>query len=842
MPDPQRFDVEAARKAGYSDQDILGHLTSTRKFDVAGAKKSGYSDAEIIQHLASTPAPESQTEQPPEPSFGQKLLGYAAGAAANLTNTDVTKGAIKGAGRTALNIGQMALSGSPMTAGAAPALVAATESKYGPSLKPKNPAQEWGFMAEQFAEFFIPTGSGAIKAAATAPRWIKILVGVGREALDIGMKTYAQTKDPQAALKAAGVGGAVGAAGEAAAGAKVFSGLKGRLSPKEKEAVAEVMKRGVPVSAADVTGNRVLKAGEQKLGYVIGAIGPMEEHAAKKASRGVEELEKIPKSMPGKAASEVGAGQDVEKALRGRITDLKKDADKSYDVARAELAKTRKTVQTGTTPGSIIDPRTKQLVQVPVMAEVEAPVAMKPIRSALKPYYDELTGRLPETMRESSPGYATLKKIVEGKEDSIDALSLDKDLSTVKGFLRRYGSGLKDKSGRYAAAVVRELEDGVSKAIGDASPAALDALKRGRVAVRQYYSADELLSRLMPKGKSESAIYERLTQSSGRFLPDLKELNRIAPGEVQTVARTYMQGLVDDITKEGRLERLGMARKKLSNLQPEVRNLLFGKQHADKVDAFLRGLQQIGADTALGSAKWRAISESLAVAGTAAFGWFYGHPYTAAVAAGTPFVANRLAYLLTSPQGVTRLTTAMRLPLSSHGFTRALQALGAEAAKADSQPAQEEQTETPPTENSSATPPEGGTSSVTSESQPARKGVIQSSETGAPPGTSTESAPASPKSTSRLSTKTEEPPVSKAGTATPPARESMIKVGQSYGGAGGSYKVLATTADTVQYELTDKAGKVTKATVSRDEFEKMINTSKRRAEPVTVPPPGAEVY
>jgi hypothetical protein len=49
------FDVNAARQAGYSDAEILQHLTQSRNFDVQGALKSGYSTGEIIDHLSATP-------------------------------------------------------------------------------------------------------------------------------------------------------------------------------------------------------------------------------------------------------------------------------------------------------------------------------------------------------------------------------------------------------------------------------------------------------------------------------------------------------------------------------------------------------------------------------------------------------------------------------------------------------------------------------------------------------------------------------------------------------------------------------------------------------------------
>lgn len=46
------FDITAARKAGYSESEILTHLAGTTKFDLAGARKAGYSDAELLAHMS----------------------------------------------------------------------------------------------------------------------------------------------------------------------------------------------------------------------------------------------------------------------------------------------------------------------------------------------------------------------------------------------------------------------------------------------------------------------------------------------------------------------------------------------------------------------------------------------------------------------------------------------------------------------------------------------------------------------------------------------------------------------------------------------------------------------
>lgn len=54
------FDVEGARKAGYSDAEIAQHLSQQNKFDFEGARKAGYNDAEIVNHLASLAPPKQQ--------------------------------------------------------------------------------------------------------------------------------------------------------------------------------------------------------------------------------------------------------------------------------------------------------------------------------------------------------------------------------------------------------------------------------------------------------------------------------------------------------------------------------------------------------------------------------------------------------------------------------------------------------------------------------------------------------------------------------------------------------------------------------------------------------------
>ena len=52
MPNDKQFDVQGARKAGYSDDEIISHLATLKNFDLAGAKNAAYSTQDILYHLA----------------------------------------------------------------------------------------------------------------------------------------------------------------------------------------------------------------------------------------------------------------------------------------------------------------------------------------------------------------------------------------------------------------------------------------------------------------------------------------------------------------------------------------------------------------------------------------------------------------------------------------------------------------------------------------------------------------------------------------------------------------------------------------------------------------------
>ncbi|HEX7891474.1 MAG TPA: hypothetical protein VF522_19135 [Ramlibacter sp.] len=113
------FDVEAARKAGYSDAEIADYLASGNKFDAKKAREAGYTDSELIAHLAGKTDLSSQipvekganttpTGEKPT-TITEKLVG--AGEAALSTVTGLTGGAVGSVAGTAAGMAREAVNG-----------------------------------------------------------------------------------------------------------------------------------------------------------------------------------------------------------------------------------------------------------------------------------------------------------------------------------------------------------------------------------------------------------------------------------------------------------------------------------------------------------------------------------------------------------------------------------------------------------------------------------------------------------------------------------------------------------------------------------------------------------
>jgi len=104
------FDVDGARRAGYSDKDIAEYLAPRRNFNIVGAREAGYSDADIVSYLMSRPAPAgretvapTQVTEAPAQRAPTPERGFFGGIASLAGDTGAS--IVTGAGSTLSGIG-----------------------------------------------------------------------------------------------------------------------------------------------------------------------------------------------------------------------------------------------------------------------------------------------------------------------------------------------------------------------------------------------------------------------------------------------------------------------------------------------------------------------------------------------------------------------------------------------------------------------------------------------------------------------------------------------------------------------------------------------------------------
>lgn len=118
------FDVEAARKAGYTDAEIAAGLAERASFDLKGAKSAGYSDSEVIAMLSASAKPaaiipgqeaamaeraKAAATPKAKPSLAEKAIGTLEAGANALTGA--TTGALGMAGGLVTGLAQRAANG-----------------------------------------------------------------------------------------------------------------------------------------------------------------------------------------------------------------------------------------------------------------------------------------------------------------------------------------------------------------------------------------------------------------------------------------------------------------------------------------------------------------------------------------------------------------------------------------------------------------------------------------------------------------------------------------------------------------------------------------------------------
>lgn len=603
-----------------------------------------FGDREDVTPPPSVSKPPGQPQQP-EPSLGQRVLQtgkeFVGSAAAGLMEP-IVRGA-----------DVLWRAGGHPSALADPAVRKALTAD--PTI-----AGSIGYATGEAMPYFLPIGP-EIEGAGLA----KGALRAGREALKGGVISGAQTGTWKGAASGAvggGLGGALGEVPQLAAGRLLRPGK--RLTPEVAQALEATEKAGVPLSAGQRTG----KVGLQKVERGLENLPGSERRATEFYIRQQEALAKRGRSLAERAAptraNAYESGRGLQDRLRQRITRLKGHADSLYDSVRQETAAAKQTVQTGTRTSPVLGP-SGQPIQTPIYSVLETPVDLAPMRRSLKPLYEDLTRAMPEARRANSPAYAALKDLMTSSESHMNAMDFDRSLSAIKALARDGDSPyLSTQSQRIAKAIITDGEKQLKTALGKVSPDIETRLTRARQAVRSYHDTAELLGDLHDE---PAALYKNLISGGDRTLNTLQDLRRVAPREVQTVGRTFLEGLMEKATAEGGFRRAEGVMADWRTMGPETKRLLFGEQLTKDLDGFFLAAKKLAPHEGSATAGRLTALVPYGIATEVARSLLTGAPAHAAMELGagvaTAYVLPNIAARVLFAPGGARLLTKLASPV-----------------------------------------------------------------------------------------------------------------------------------------------------------------------------------
>ena len=629
------FDVAAAQKAGYSEDEILAHLTETRKFDVGGALKSGYSKQDVIAHLSETPEPTTA------PAAATKDVGPLAHGAMGIVATavqapEVAKTFVKNWWQEVNPVAQIkGLSQAIMHP--VDALVGMGEAQDSLRLK----------AVDAFKKGDIAGGTAAA---------LHYLIPVIGPALQ-KRSEQAVSGDVTGALGGvAGIATNILGPGEAAAALKGGVRVLPRVvnqNPTEAAAMAFMEGEGVPVSGAAATGNQFVRNIQKSVDSTpLGAVVASRAEKATTDALTATSDRLAQRASPSPVIPEQ-AGAGTQAALTSKMAALGADADTAYTAFKAAESDPANvhTVQTGTkhvqVPGGppFYRPTTQT---VPVMEDVALPVDVTGIKAALQPLYENMQKWMEPAKRDANAGFQAMKSIIEGK-DVLPASQAEIGLGGLKG-LARDGS---PRNAGVAKFIIPKLQQQIDDAAALGGQSAIDGLQAGRAATAAKYTTEGVLDQLRTEPVQ---TFNQLTWQKDSGVELLRQVQKEVPSELPKIGRAYLENLFTKATAEGGFSRAQGLQASWQNLGPETKRLLFqDPQLVGDLDKFFLGAKKIAENPNPSGTEVVSIS-----AGSGAL--MVTQPHV-----GIPMAlgAGALSKLLHSPLGVRLLTEGMKIPVSN---------------------------------------------------------------------------------------------------------------------------------------------------------------------------------
>lgn len=490
------FDIEGARRAGYSDAEIIDFLAPQRRFDAAAARESGHSDADILGHLA---APQRTTGERVARVAGQVGAGFnerlaqTAGALPDLYNRGLRA------------IGLPALAPGAYTG----AIQSGINAVVGQPQAPEG-------TTERFAR-------GAGQGVADAATVLMPAAGLAQTARVGGLTqgaAQALASQPAMQVAAGAVGGGVGEAtgdpllGTAAAFAtplvagaarRAITPVQAPVDPERARLAAAAAAEGIPLTAGQRTGSRALQ-------NVEGAFATLPTTAGPQARLATEQAE----AFTAAALRRAGAGGS-------RAT------PEVLDAAQTRI---------GGTIGSIADRTTAQLS--PAVQQRYLDLVDDVSRNAAPEVRNQVTNRLDDIMQLAREGGTMEGRAVRELDSAIG-----RQIQGAQGDLRRY---LRDAQGVLRDAMTAGATREDARALRDARRQYSNLIRvENAMASPGAAAAEGLLS---PNAlRAATAQGDRRGYALGRG--EMNELSRIGQAFIRsgvpnsgTAERTLMANLL----------------------------------------------------------------------------------------------------------------------------------------------------------------------------------------------------------------------------------------------------------------------------------------------------------
>lgn len=291
--------------------------------------------------------------------------------------------------------------------------------------------------------------------------------------------------------------------------------------------------------------------------------------------------------------------------------------------------------------------------EVPITKEMALPVDMRPIKSQLKPMFDQMQTWMEPAKRNASAGFQAIKSIVEGP-DYMPAEVAEQGLGGLKSLAREAKSpDLRNVNAGLGANAAKQLQALIDQTVSSAGPQAIDALKAGRISHAAKMGVSEVLASIR---EEPVQAFNQAVWAKDAGISKLRQVAKLAPDEMPKIGRAYVDNLLEKATAEGGFDKEKGVLREWQNLGPQTKSILFRSPLLiQDLDNFFMLAKKIAE---------RPNTSNSAVVGAmvAGLGYTWANPVSGVT---MMLGSGALAEMMYSPRAVRALTNGMRVSLGN---------------------------------------------------------------------------------------------------------------------------------------------------------------------------------